>query len=78
VVVGVPDSEWGELVTAVVVPAIAAAPPDLAQLRAQARGRLPGYAAPRRMLLAAEIPMLPSGKPDRVALRALAEQRSAE
>jgi O-succinylbenzoic acid--CoA ligase len=78
VVVGVPDSEWGELVTAVVVPAATATPPELGGLRAYARGRLPGYAAPRRMLLAAEIPMLPSGKPDRVALRALAEQRSAE
>jgi o-succinylbenzoate---CoA ligase len=72
VVIGMPDSEWGELVTAVVVPANPAAPPDLRQLRGQVRDRLPGYAAPRRMLLAARIPLLPSGKPDRIALRRIA------
>ena len=69
VVVGLPDADWGEIVTAVVVPADPATPPHLRQLRAQVRGRLPGYAAPRRMLLVAELPMLPSGKPDRMALR---------
>jgi O-succinylbenzoic acid--CoA ligase len=69
VVVGVPDPEWGELVTAVVVPADPAAPPDLGAIRAHARDRLPGHAAPRRLVLAAEIPMLASGKPDRQALR---------
>jgi O-succinylbenzoic acid--CoA ligase len=69
VVVGVPDAEWGELVTAVVVPADPAAPPELGRLRALARGRLPGFAAPRRMRLVPEIPLLPSGKPDRLALR---------
>jgi O-succinylbenzoic acid--CoA ligase len=74
VVIGVPDSEWGEQVTAVVVPADPAAPPDLRQLRGHARGMLPGYAAPRRILVVAEIPMLPSGKPDRLALRAAAAQ----
>jgi O-succinylbenzoic acid--CoA ligase len=69
VVIGTPDSQWGELVTAVVVPADPAAPPELSQLRGHARGRLPGYAAPRRMLLISQIPLLPSGKPDRMALR---------
>jgi acyl-CoA synthetase (AMP-forming)/AMP-acid ligase II len=69
VVVGVPDPEWGELVTAVVVPADPAAPPELGALRAHARDRLPGHAAPRRLVLTAEIPMLASGKPDRQALR---------
>jgi o-succinylbenzoate---CoA ligase len=69
VVVGVPDPEWGELVTAVVVAADPAAPPDLAGLRARARDRLPGYALPRRLLVVGELPMLASGKPDRQALR---------
>jgi O-succinylbenzoic acid--CoA ligase len=83
VVIGVPDSEWGELVTAVVVPADPAAPPDLARLRAYARGSLPGYAVPRRLLLAARIPLLASGKPDRVAVfrsaaAAIAEQSPAQ
>jgi o-succinylbenzoate---CoA ligase len=70
VVVGVPDADWGEIVTAVIVPADPAAPPDLDRLRADVRGRLPGYAAPRRLVLTAELPLLPSGKPDRMALRA--------
>ena len=72
VIVGVPDSEWGELVTAVIVPEDPELPPELARLRAQARERIPGYAAPRRLILIAEIPMLASGKPDRQALRAAA------
>jgi len=72
VIVGVPDSEWGELVTAVIVPEDPEQPPELARLRAQARERIPGYAAPRRLILIAEIPMLASGKPDRQALRAAA------
>ena len=72
VIVGVPDSEWGELVTAVIVPEDPELPPELARLRAQARERIPGYAAPRRPILIAEIPMLASGKPDRQALRAAA------
>jgi o-succinylbenzoate---CoA ligase len=69
VIIGVPDSEWGEMVTAVIVPEDPAAPPELARLRASARERLPGFAAPRRLILVAEIPMLASGKPDRQALR---------
>jgi O-succinylbenzoic acid--CoA ligase len=73
VVVGIADQEWGELVTAFVVPADPAAPPDLQWLRAQARGRLAGHAVPRRMVLLGEIPMLPSGKPDRQALRSRAQ-----
>ena len=48
-VVGRPDAQWGEQVTAIVVPADPAAPPALAALRAHARGRLPGYAAPRAL-----------------------------
>jgi O-succinylbenzoic acid--CoA ligase len=67
VVVGRPDPEWGERVTAVVV----AGPdvPTLDELRAWARARLPVHAAPRELELVATIPLLPSGKPDRVKLR---------
>jgi acyl-CoA synthetase (AMP-forming)/AMP-acid ligase II len=72
VIVGVPDSEWGEIVTAVIVPEDPAVPPELARLRALARERIGGYAAPRRLILVAEIPMLASGKPDRQAVRAAA------
>jgi O-succinylbenzoic acid--CoA ligase len=71
-VVGQPDPEWGEIVTAIVVPADPAAPPVLADLRAQLRGRLPGFALPRALVLVTALPLLPSGKPDLLALRALA------
>jgi O-succinylbenzoic acid--CoA ligase len=73
-VTGVPDPEWGERVTALVVPADPAAPPGLNLLRAHARGRLPSYAAPRGLVLLAQIPLLPSGKPDRQALRKLGSE----
>ena len=69
---GVPDPEWGERVTAIVVPADPAAPPTLAELRAHVAGRLPAYAAPRALLLVPAVPMLPSGKPDLERLRARA------
>jgi O-succinylbenzoic acid--CoA ligase len=68
-VVGRPDAEWGEQVTAIVVPADPAAPPALAELRAHARARLPGWAAPRALVLVSHIPVLPSGKPDLERLR---------
>jgi o-succinylbenzoate---CoA ligase len=71
-VIGRPDAEWGELVTAVVVPADASAPPSLSDIRAHVRERLPACAAPAALLLVAEMPLLPSGKPDRDALRARA------
>jgi O-succinylbenzoic acid--CoA ligase len=72
-VVGQPDAEWGEKVTAVVVPADPAAPPTLAGLRAQLRGSLPDYALPRALVLVSALPLLPSGKPDLLAMRALGE-----
>ena len=74
VVVGRPDPEWGELVTAIVVPADPAAPPGLDLLRGFARGRLPGYAAPRAVVVVPAVPLLSSGKPDLQALRLLAQQ----
>ncbi|POM22502.1 2-succinylbenzoate--CoA ligase [Actinomadura rubteroloni] len=66
-VVGRPDPEWGERVTAVVVPA--GPPPSLDELRDWVRADLPAPAAPRALDLVAEIPLLPSGKPDRALLR---------
>ncbi len=71
-VTGRPDPEWGEVVTAVVVPADPADPPTLAALRAAAAGKLPGFAAPRAIVLVPAIPLLRSGKPDLRALRQLA------
>jgi O-succinylbenzoic acid--CoA ligase len=71
VVIGQPDPEWGERVTAVVVPDDPAHPPTLPELRAAAGRRLPHYAVPRALVLAAEVPLLASGKPDLAALRGL-------
>ena len=74
VVVGRPDPEWGEVVTAIVVPADPAAPPGLDVLRGFARGRLPDYAAPRAVVVVPAVPLLASGKPHLQALRLLARQ----
>jgi o-succinylbenzoate---CoA ligase len=68
VVVGRPDAEWGQRVTAVVVPADPAAPPSLDQLRAHVRQTMPASAAPREVEIVTEIPMLASGKPDLATL----------
>lgn len=70
-VVGQPDPEWGQRVTAVVVPADPAAPPSLGVLRELVRERITSYAAPRALVLVPAIPLLPSGKPDLAALREL-------
>jgi O-succinylbenzoic acid--CoA ligase len=69
VVVGIPDAEWGEAVTAFVVAADPADPPDLERLRSRVREAVSVYAAPKRVVLMPEFPLLPSGKPDRLALR---------
>jgi o-succinylbenzoate---CoA ligase len=71
-VVGRPDAEWGEVVTAIVVPSDPAQPPGLAALRGFVRGKLPDFAAPRSLVVVPAVPLLPSGKPDLQALRVLA------
>ncbi|WP_243711527.1 AMP-binding protein, partial [Actinomadura sp. KC216] len=65
VVVGRPDPEWGERVTAVVVPGPSGGPPGLPELRAFVRETMPAYAAPHELELVDAIPLLASGKPDR-------------
>src|SRR5262249_56161327 len=62
-VFGEPDSQYGQRVTAVVVPASHSAPPGLGELRAAVRRKLPAYAAPRALLIVPSIPLLPSGNP---------------
>lgn len=69
VVVGRADPDWGERVSAVVVPASAAEPPALRELRAFVRATMPAHAAPHELDLVEAIPLLPSGKPDRTLLR---------
>jgi o-succinylbenzoate---CoA ligase len=69
VVVGRPDQEWGERVTAIVVPVDQANPPGLQLLRKHVGARLPRYACPSEVVLREAIPVLPSGKPDLAALK---------
>jgi o-succinylbenzoate---CoA ligase len=69
VVVGRPDPEWGERVTAVIVPDDRECPPTLELLRIHVRAALPRYACPSEVVLAEAIPVLSNGKPDLVRLR---------
>ena len=70
-VFGEHDSQWGQRVTAVVVPASFSNPPRLEELRAAVQKRLPAYAAPRALFIVRAMPLLPSGKPDLAKLRVL-------
>lgn len=67
VVVAVPHPEWGEVP---VVVSTAGMP--LEDLRARVAAALGPAAAPHRLLQVDAIPLLPSGKPDRLAIVALA------
>ncbi len=63
-VVGVPDEEWGQRVVAVL--ALDGPTPALEDLRALVT---PRAWAPRSLVEVTDVPLLPNGKPDRVALR---------
>jgi acyl-CoA synthetase (AMP-forming)/AMP-acid ligase II len=71
VVVGVDDPERGEQVCAVVVPAAGGV--DVADLSARVRAQLSSYKVPTRWVLATadQLPVLPSGKLNRKAVRQL-------
>lgn len=60
-VVGVPDGTWGEVVTAVVVPAagVAASSEELIEF---ARSRLAGYETPKRVVFVTALPETVGGK----------------
>lgn len=68
-VTGVPDPEWGERVVAYVVPADAADPPELADLRRFASGHLAAAKLPREVVVTTEIPRTGGGKSLRRLLR---------
>lgn len=70
-VVGVPDPEWGERVVAVMA---AGSATSLEHVRSLVT---PRAWAPRQIVVVPEIPLLPNGKPDRVAIRALARGTGA-
>jgi acyl-CoA synthetase (AMP-forming)/AMP-acid ligase II len=61
----------GELGVAVVVPADAADPPTLADLRTHVAADLADYKAPDELLVVDELPLTAMLKPDRIALREL-------
>ena len=67
-VIGRPDDEWGQVVTAVAVPADPSAPPSLDSLRDLVRQTLPAYCAPRRLELVDALPRTLLGKVQRRAL----------
>jgi acyl-CoA synthetase (AMP-forming)/AMP-acid ligase II len=71
VVVGVDDPERGEQVCAVVVPVAGGV--DVADLSARVRAQLSSYKVPTRWVLATadQLPVLPSGKLNRKAVRQL-------
>ncbi len=78
VVVGVDDARWGEVPVVVTVPASGRDTPPahtdavLAGIRQAVASALGKAARPARLVTVEEIPLLASGKPDRLALRALA------
>jgi O-succinylbenzoic acid--CoA ligase len=75
VVTGTADPEWGEVVTAWMVPA-GADVPTLEDVRGYVREVLPAYCAPRVLHVVERIPTTTLGKPRRDALRAPSDRRS--
>lgn len=61
-IAGLPDDEWGSVVTAFVVPADAAATPSLDDLKATVRAQLPAFCAPRRLVVVDRLPRTTLGK----------------
>lgn len=55
-IAGTPDVEWGQLVTAYVVPVDRARPPTLDDLRALVKAHLAAFNAPRRVVIVDEVP----------------------
>jgi long-chain acyl-CoA synthetase len=68
-VIGVPHERWGEVVTALVIPAAGAAV-GAGELVAFARQKLAGYKLPRTVEFVAELPRSPAGKVLKRELRA--------
>ena len=74
-VAGVPDEEWGEIVTAFVVPR-PGSKPDVATLRSYCDGRLASYKHPRQLVEVSAIPRTPTtGQVQRRSLIELALER---
>ncbi|WIY00577.1 fatty-acid--CoA ligase FadD8 [Amycolatopsis mongoliensis] len=82
-VIGTPDDKWGEAVTAVVVLRSGAGADEAAieqltgEIQAAVRERKGPVHVPKQVIVAASLPMTGLGKPDKKALRAQYELRSA-
>ncbi len=75
VVVGIEDKEWGQIVVAVVEAEAA----DMPDIEVAATDRLARHEIPKQWIQVGSIPLLPNGKRDRAAAKALAEAvRSTE
>jgi O-succinylbenzoic acid--CoA ligase len=61
-VAGVPDPEWGAVVTAFVVPADGSTVPPIDELRDLVRGHLPAFCAPRNVVVVSGLPRTTLGK----------------
>lgn len=68
VVVGIPDTQWGESVAAAVVMQNEMPVPEIAQLRDFARGKLASYKLPKVVQKMPKFPTTANGKVDRVTL----------
>ncbi|WP_106507429.1 AMP-binding protein [Brachybacterium timonense] len=79
VVVGVPDSEWGERIEALVVLSQLVEPTEATALvhSALRTSEVPGWMIPKRVHAVSELPLLGIGKIDRSAAQALAQARGA-
>jgi O-succinylbenzoic acid--CoA ligase len=67
-VAGVDDPEWGQVVTAFVVPADPADPPGLDAMRDTVKQHMPAFCAPRRVVLVEALPRTSLGKLRRAEL----------
>lgn len=74
-VVGVPDPQWGQAVTAALVLHPGAMEPDLAAVRSTVAAALGPAAAPRHQLVLDALPLRGPGKIDRRGVAALAADR---
>jgi len=72
-VVGLPDPDWGERVTAAVT---ANEPLDIAAIQAFVRARLSAYKSPKTIVEIGAMPLTPYGKVDKKALRTILAAQS--
>jgi long-chain acyl-CoA synthetase len=73
-VVGLPDREWGEHVTAMIVPAVGRTI-DIDALKSELKKKLSAYKIPKQYDIVEELPKSPSGKILKRSIRKAAQAR---